>query len=83
MDEAGLALQRVCEQLESTEKPSTWTKMGFSRKSTREAANETMLNVAATDFNDLRRIVQGFESKWKGNQSEVSKALHRVDLLLT
>lgn len=82
MDSAGLALQKVCEQLESTEKPSAWAKLGFHRRSARATANEAMLNMAAQDFGDLRRIVQGFESTWKGNQSNVSQWLVQVLLLL-
>lgn len=72
LDSAGKALQMVCEQLEATEKPSTWTRMGFQRNSARTTANGTMMSLAARDFTDLRRAIQGFETKWKSDQSQAS-----------
>lgn len=71
MNSAGKALQKVCDQLQNTEKRSGWAKL-VGRTSARSTANEVMVNLDAQDFGDLRRAVQGFETIWKGEQSQAS-----------
>lgn len=63
----------VCEQLEATEKPSTWSRIGFQRNSAQTTANGIMMNLSARDFSDLRKAIQGFETKWKSDQSQASE----------
>lgn len=82
MEAARLALQKAYKQLETNEKPSTLTKLGFLRKtpSPRTTANEAVLNAFSHDFKGLQAVVERFETSWKGNQNKVSNTttlIHR------
>ena len=73
MEAARLALQKACKELQMEDKKSsTSTRLGFARKSARVEANEAVSNSFVHDFKGLQAVVEGFESKWKDSQSEVS-----------
>ncbi|KAF2729990.1 hypothetical protein EJ04DRAFT_546010 [Polyplosphaeria fusca] len=77
-DIARAALELTCRKFTDDNKASKLSKIGIHRKTARMAANEVMQQSLARDFDELKHVIHGLESRWRATHGPVYRNFQRM-----
>ncbi|EFQ94164.1 hypothetical protein PTT_08250 [Pyrenophora teres f. teres 0-1] len=77
-ESARLALMETCKIFETQERVSTLSKIGFSRKPARTAANTALQSRVADGFVHLSEYIGNLETEWKSKQGRAAQRFRSI-----